>query len=125
MQACFIQLVRFVKNYNAHGRQKFRHARFANRQVGEKEVMINDDDICREIGADHLIYQELDSLKEDVRRANPLITRFETSCFDGNYITGDVTPEYLAMIEAQRNAGLALARAESSTQLDLNLVTAD
>ena len=85
----------------------------------------NDDDICREIGADYLLYQDLDSLKKDVRRANPAIERFETSCFDGSYITGDVTPEYLAMIEAQRNAGLALAPAESSTQLDLNLVTAD
>ena len=85
----------------------------------------DDDDICREIGADHLIYQDLDSLKKDVCRVNPVITKYETSCFDGNYITGDVTPEYLAIIEAQRNGGLALAQARSSTQLDLNLVAVD
>ncbi|MEK7768835.1 MAG: amidophosphoribosyltransferase [Pseudomonadota bacterium] len=85
----------------------------------------DDDDICREIGADHLIYQDLDSLKKDVCRVNPVIIKYETSCFDGNYITGDVTPEYLAIIEAQRNGGLALAQARSSTQLDLNLVAVD
>ena len=85
----------------------------------------NDDDICREIGADHLIYQDLESLKRDVSRANPLVTRYETSCFDGQYITGDVTAEYLSMIEARRNSGLSLPQTVSSTQLDLNLVSVD
>jgi amidophosphoribosyltransferase len=85
----------------------------------------NDDEICREIGADYLVYQELDSLIKDVSRVNPSITHYETSCFDGNYITGDVTPEYLAVIEAQRNGGASLSQAGSSTQLDLNLVPAD
>jgi len=85
----------------------------------------DDDDIRREIGADHLVYQDLDSLKEDVRRNKPSIEHFETSCFDGNYITGDITPEYLAVIEAQRNTGATLSRAENSTQLDLSLVASD
>ena len=85
----------------------------------------NDDDIRREIGADYLVYQDLDSLKKEVRRVKPSVTHFETSCFDGNYITGDVTPEYLAVIEAQRNTGAILSRAEDSTQLDLSLVAAD
>ncbi|MBA0916195.1 MAG: amidophosphoribosyltransferase [Nitrosospira sp.] len=85
----------------------------------------NDDDICREIGADHLIYQDLESLKRDVSRANPLVTRYETSCFDGQYITGDVTAEYLSIIEARRNSGLSLPQTVSSTQLDLNLVSVD
>ncbi len=85
----------------------------------------NDDDICREIGADHLIYQDLESLKRDVSRANPVVTRYETSCFDGQYITGDVTAEYLSIIEARRNSGLSLSQSVSSTQLDLNLVAVD
>jgi amidophosphoribosyltransferase len=85
----------------------------------------NDDDICREIGADHLIYQDLESLKRDVSRANPVVTRYETSCFDGQYITGDVTAEYLSIIEARRNSGLSLSQTVSSTQLDLNLVAVD
>ncbi len=85
----------------------------------------NDDDICREIGADHLIYQDLESLKRDVSRANPMVTQYETSCFDGQYITGDVTAEYLSIIEARRNSGLSLSQNVSSTQLDLNLVAVD
>ena len=85
----------------------------------------NDDDICREIGADHLIYQDLESLKRDVSRANPVVTQYETSCFDGQYITGDVTAEYLSIIEARRNSGLSLSQNVSSTQLDLNLVAVD
>jgi amidophosphoribosyltransferase len=84
----------------------------------------DDEEICREIGADHLVYQELDSLIKDVSRVNPSISQYETSCFDGRYIAGDVTPEYLAVLEAQRS-GAPLMEKRSSTQLDLNLVTAN
>ena len=41
----------------------------------------------REIGADLLIYQDLDALKAAVRAANPALVEFEASCFDGRYIT--------------------------------------
>ena len=85
----------------------------------------NEEEICREIGADYLVYQDLHSLIKEVSRVNPAITQYETSCFDGRYITGDVTPEYLAFLEAQRAGEAPLARAGSSTQLDLNLVSAD
>jgi len=61
------------------------------------------DDIARELDADAVIYQELDALREAVRAANPSLGEFETSCFDGCYITGDVTAEYLHMIEGQRD----------------------
>jgi amidophosphoribosyltransferase len=85
----------------------------------------DEDEIRREIGADYLVFQELDALIKDVSRLNPAIANFETSCFDGHYITGDVTPEYLAILEAQRSAGGILSRSGSSTQLDLNLVSAE
>ncbi|MCK7502266.1 MAG: hypothetical protein MZW92_79560 [Comamonadaceae bacterium] len=59
-----------------------------------------DEEICREIGADALIYQDLDALKAGgARRSTRRITGFETSCFDGHYITGDVTAEYLHSVE--------------------------
>ena len=58
--------------------------------------------IAREIGADLLIYQELDALKSAVRGANPRLTEFEASCFDGRYITGDVTADYLSQLAAER-----------------------
>jgi amidophosphoribosyltransferase len=67
----------------------------------------SDDEICREIGADKLIYQDLSDLKAAVTKTNPSITHFDASCFDGNYITGDVSPAYLNAIEARRSNGKA------------------
>ncbi len=93
-----------------------------------KELIANgrtDDEIAREIGADRLIYQDLDALVGAIRSVNPKVTRFETSCFSGEYITGDITPEYLAGIERDRNDDSLTRRgAVASTQLDLNLVEA-
>jgi len=63
----------------------------------------SEEEIAREISADAVIYQELDALKAAVRAVNPKLTQFETSCFDGHYITGDVTSEYLAAVELQRD----------------------
>ena len=60
-------------------------------------------EIATEIGADLLIYQRLDALKDAVRETNPALSSFEASCFDGKYITGDVTPEYLSQLAADRD----------------------
>jgi amidophosphoribosyltransferase len=79
-----------------------------------------EEEVAREIGADALIYQDLDALKEAVRRCNPKLTSFETSCFDGNYITGDITTDYLKAIELSRDAARDSAEDETA-QLDLNL----
>lgn len=54
------------------------------------------------IGADALVFQELDDLKRAVRDCNPALRRFEASCFDGVYVTGDVSPAYLDRIERAR-----------------------
>lgn len=84
-----------------------------------------DAEIASEIGADRLIYQDLDALVDDCRSVNPAIERFETSCFSGEYVTGDITPEYLANIDALRNDGELARREANSSQLDLNLATSD
>ena len=55
------------------------------------------------IGADRLIYQDLHGLIRSVRHDNSDITEFDTSCFSGEYVTGDVTEEYLSEIERRRN----------------------
>ena len=55
------------------------------------------------IGADWLIYQDLDDLIRAVRYDNGDITNFDTSCFSGEYVTGDISPEYLARLEEQRS----------------------
>jgi amidophosphoribosyltransferase len=56
------------------------------------------------IGADALIYQDVDAMKRVVGALNPAIAGFEASCFDGQYITGDVSLADFAAIEAQRTA---------------------
>ncbi len=83
----------------------------------------SEEEVAREIGADALVYQDLDALKDAVRRANPRLTSFETSCFDGIYITGDVTSDYLRTIEIRRDAARDSGDDEGA-QLDLNLATA-
>jgi amidophosphoribosyltransferase len=63
----------------------------------------NIEEIEREIGADRLIYQRLDDLITAVREGMPSVERFDTSCFNGEYVTGDVTPEYLYALEQDRS----------------------
>lgn len=58
--------------------------------------------ICERIKADGLIFQDIDDLVEAVREENPEITRFETSVFDGNYVTGDIDQNYLERIDKVR-----------------------
>ena len=61
------------------------------------------DEINKLIGADQLIYQSVEDMKKAVQDINPTIKNFEASCFDGNYITGDITEAYLDALEAARN----------------------
>src|SRR6478736_1465856 len=80
----------------------------------------SEDEVAHEIGADALVYQDLEELKDAVRQVNPRLTSFETSCFDGVYVTGDVTSDYLRDIEIQRDAKRDSVDDENA-QLDLNL----
>ena len=82
----------------------------------------SEEEVCRELGADALIYQDLDALKDAVRQANPRLASFETSCFDGVYVTGDVTTDYLRDIEIHRDARRDSEDDGEQPQLDLNLV---
>jgi len=54
------------------------------------------------IGADQLIYQDVDAMKRVVAALNPKIRGFEASCFDGHYVTGDVTAQDFMARQAQR-----------------------
>jgi len=85
-----------------------------------------DEEICKEIGADALIYQDLDALIADVKLRNPNIKAFDCSCFDGKYVTGDISEAYLAKIESARADGKKSQKpANSITQLDLNLINSN
>jgi amidophosphoribosyltransferase len=81
----------------------------------------SEQEVAAEIGADALIYQDLEALKDAVRKTNPRLARFETSCFDGVYVTGDVTSDYLRTIETRRDAARDSSE-DDGAQLDLNLV---
>ena len=56
------------------------------------------------IGADALIYQDVDAMKRVVRTLNEGINTFEASCFDGQYITGEVTAADFTAMEQQRRS---------------------
>ena len=56
------------------------------------------------IGADALIYQDLDGMRRTIGELGPAIQGFEASCFDGEYITGDVSLADFAAMESQRRS---------------------
>lgn len=61
------------------------------------------DDICRLIGADKLIFQSKEDLIAAVGAGNPDVKSFDTSVFDGHYITNDIDQSYLEKLDAMRN----------------------
>ncbi|WP_024851451.1 amidophosphoribosyltransferase [Hydrogenovibrio kuenenii] len=61
------------------------------------------EEIAAYIGADRLFYQDLDDLIEAVWQGNKNIKEFDTSCFSGCYVTGDITEEYLQSLGLARN----------------------
>ncbi|MET0383215.1 MAG: amidophosphoribosyltransferase [Burkholderiaceae bacterium] len=62
------------------------------------------DEIREFIGADALVYQDIDAMKRVVGKLNAGVASFEASCFDGRYITGDVSIDDFKAIEAQRRS---------------------
>ncbi|MFW9621565.1 MAG: amidophosphoribosyltransferase [Macromonas sp.] len=54
------------------------------------------------IGCDALIYQDVDAMKKAVGLLNPCLSGFDASCFDGVYVTGDVTADDIARLNGQR-----------------------
>ncbi len=85
----------------------------------------SDDDIRRLIGADALVYQSLADLKRAVTDCNPALRGFEASCFDGVYITGDVTPAYLDRVERARLAPRSGEEVAGLSQLTLAIEKGD
>jgi amidophosphoribosyltransferase len=61
------------------------------------------EEVARFIGADWLIYQDLDDMIAACQHDNASIEEFDTSCFSGEYVTGDVTFEYLDRLQRARS----------------------
>lgn len=62
------------------------------------------EEIRDDIGADALVYQDLEDVKSALTDINPNIEHFDASCFDGVYITGDIDDEYLRKLSESRSS---------------------
>ena len=71
------------------------------------------EEIARYIGADWLLYQELEDLLDSARGFNKEVQRFDASVFDGDYVTGQVDADYLSRVEGLRNGAAQKAHAEA------------
>jgi len=85
----------------------------------------SDEEVCREITADALVYQDIEALKRSISDVNPLLKSFEASCFDGVYVTGDISRDYLDRIEFARNNPKPENEDAERSQLNLNLAQID
>jgi len=75
------------------------------------------DEIAREIGADRLIYQDLDDLFGTVNKRNAELQNFDASVFNGVYVTGDVNNDYLDHLQQQRNDSAKQQRREADEEV--------
>jgi amidophosphoribosyltransferase len=63
----------------------------------------SEEEVAKLIGADRLIYQDLDDLVRACLHHDSQIQAFDTSCFSGEYVTGDITPSYLQRLQEERS----------------------
>lgn len=86
----------------------------------------SEEEVCREITADALVYQDVEAMRRSITDVNPALDRLEASCFDGVYITGDISRDYLDRIEYTRQNPKAQPAEDSvRNQLSLNLAQVD
>jgi amidophosphoribosyltransferase len=85
----------------------------------------SDEEVCREITADALVYQDIEALKRSISDVNPMLKNFEASCFDGVYVTGDISRDYLDRLESVRNDAKPENDDAVRSQLNLNLAQVD
>jgi len=78
------------------------------------------EEVAELIGADWLVYQDLEDLVETVREGNPKIQNFDCSVFTGEYVTGDVDGTYLDKIEQARNDSAKVQKQSVSEIIDLH-----
>jgi amidophosphoribosyltransferase len=69
------------------------------------------------IGCDALIYQDVDGMKKAIGSLNSNIKGFDASCFDGVYVTGDITADDIVRLNTSRVGGVE--GAEDNSRLAL------
>lgn len=66
----------------------------------------SEDEVAEFIGADKVIYNNLEDLEDAIKHLNPeYLKTFDSSCFSGKYVTPEVTPEYIQQLESHRGLG--------------------
>ena len=76
------------------------------------------EEIAAFIGCDKIFYQDLDDLIMAVKSESPKISSFDSSCFNGNYITGDVNEDYLVSLDKLRNDAAKNKKTQTDTAFD-------
>jgi amidophosphoribosyltransferase len=77
--------------------------------------------ICKLIGADKLFYQTVEDLIKALNEANPQLSDFEASVFNGKYIVGGIDENYMQLLEAARSdAAKSKRNGNSSSVIDLS-----
>ena len=111
------------KVYMASAAPPVRHPNVYGIDMPTKEELIAHgrtlEEIRAFIGADALVYQDVDAMKRVVGALNPRVQGFEASCFDGHYITGDVTEGDFEALRAQRRLQFDEDDAEGRSRLAL------
>jgi amidophosphoribosyltransferase len=77
-------------------------------------------EVQTELGADWLIYQELPDLIDAVQKGNPKITRFDTSCFNNEYVTGDINQDYLDHLGEHRSDSAKARRETAASVIEMH-----
>ena len=91
-----------------------------NKPVSPGDTITAEVEVAELIGADWLVYQDLDDLKEAVGGGKVKIEHFDCAVFDGQYVTGDVNEAYLNRIEQARNDAAKVKVHTASAIIDLH-----
>ena len=76
-----------------------------------------DEEVCKKIGADWLLFQDMQDLTDAVNKGSTMIDGFDDSVFTGNYITGDIDDDYLKSLEAARSDAAKKERREHDNEV--------
>ena len=76
-----------------------------------------EEQICKEIGADWLLFQDMEDLVDAVKKGSPDISGFDASVFTGEYVTGDIDNNYLDDLQSLRSDAAKKQRRESEDEV--------
>jgi amidophosphoribosyltransferase len=76
-----------------------------------------EEEVCKEIGADWLLFQDMQDLVDAVKKGSAIIEGFDDSVFTGSYITGDIDGNYLDALQSARSDAAKKERREGDNEV--------